>query len=140
MSIHIPAEQLQDQAHVIAAPLRRNRGARPFDLHPAIHVAVAGAYLAFVGILAIAFMGPELVVPAAIFIVGVVALFLTPALWARVVPDEGLPLQSWSEFLREGVDTITGRLTAGQALAQILTLPVLVVGLAAAMAVIRATV
>lgn len=140
MSTHIPAEQLQDHARIVAAPLRRNRGERVFDLHPAIHAAVAGAYLAFVGILAAAFMGPELIVPTAIFIVGIVALFATPAFWARVVPDDGLPRQSWGEFLREGVDTITGRLTAGEALGQILTLPVLIVGLAAAMAAIHATI
>ena len=140
MSIHIPAEQLQDQARIVAAPLRRNRGERVFDLHPAIHLALAGVYGSFVAILAAAFMGPELIVPSAILLISVVALFLTPALWARVVPEDGLRRQSWSEFLREGVDTITGRLTAGQALAQILTLPVLLVGLAVAMVVIRAAV
>ena len=95
-------------------------------------------YGSFVAILAGAFMAPEMVIPAAILLVSVVALFLTPALWARVVPDDGLRRQSWSEFLREGVDTITGPLTAGQALAQILTLPVLIVALALAMVTIRA--
>ena len=138
MSIHLPAEQIRDQARVVEAPLRRNRGERVFDLHPAIHLALAGAYGSFVAILASAFMGPQMVVPGAILLITVVALFLTPALWARVVPDDGLRRQSWAEFLREGVDTITGRLTAGQALAQILTLPALILALGLAMVGIRA--
>lgn len=140
MSIQIPAEQLRDQARIVAPPLRRNRGERAFDMHPAIHFALAGAYGSFVAILAGAFMGPQMVVPSAILLISVVALFLTPALWARVVPQDGLRRQSWPEFLREGVDTISGRLTAGQALAQILTLPALIVALALAMVAIRAAV
>ena len=141
MSIHIPAEQFQDQARIVAAPsLRRNRGERVFDLHPALHLGLGACYLAFVGILAAAFMGPDLVIPTAIFIIGVAALLATPAWWARVVPDDGLRKPSFAEFMREGVETITGHLTSGQALAQILTLPALIVSLAFAMAIIKATI
>jgi len=140
MSIHIPAEQIEARARIVTPPLRRNRGERAFDLHPAVHGLTIAAYLAFVGILCAAFMGPALVVPAAIIAVSVVALFVTPGLWARVVPDDEAPKQSWAEFMTEGVETITGRLTAGQALAQILTLPALIVMLAFVMAIIKATV
>jgi hypothetical protein len=95
MSVHQPLADLQANAHLVAAPLRRNRAKRVFDIHPAVHMMLVGAYLSFVGILCAAFMGPDLVVPTAIFAIGIVALFLTPALWASVAAkDEGAPRQS----------------------------------------------
>jgi hypothetical protein len=130
MTVHQPIALFEEAVVHAAPPLRRNRGERVFDLHPGVHAMVVGAWMAFVGILCTAFMGPDLIVPAAIVVVSVVALFVTPALWARVVPNDGLGRQSWAEFLQEGVECITGRLTVGQALAQIMTLPVLLVGLA----------
>ncbi len=139
MTVHQPVALFEEAVVHAAPPLRRNRGERVFDLHPGVHAMVAGAWMAFVGILCTAFMGPDLIVPAAIVVVSVIALFVTPALWARVVPDDGLRRQSWGEFLQEGVECITGRLTAGQALAQIMTLPVLLVGLALVMAIIKST-
>jgi Flp pilus assembly protein TadB len=139
MTVHQPIALFEEAVVHVAPPLRRNRGERVFDLHPGVHAMVAGAWMTFVAILCTAFMGPDLIVPAAIVVISVVALFVTPALWARVVPDDGLRRQSWGEFLQEGVECITGRLTAGQALAQIMTLPVLLVGLALVMAIIKAT-
>src|SRR5688500_716574 len=83
-------------AAALAAGARAHRGQRVFDLHPAIHLMVAGAWTGFVAILTVAFMGPGLVVPAAIFAIGVAALFVTPGLWAAVAGDD-LPKQSWAE-------------------------------------------
>lgn len=140
MTVHYPAAVFEDAIAIQPVPLRRNRGDRVFDLHPAIHLATIGAYFLFIAILTTAFMGRELMVPTAIFILGVAALFVTPALWARVVLDDGAPKQSWGEFLQEGVECHTGQLTAGQSLAQILVLPGLMISLALAMAVIRAVV
>ncbi len=138
MSIRIPAAELQQQARIVPAPLKRNRGERVFDIHPAVHFALLGLYLAFAGILMTAFMGEHLIVPAAIIVLGILSLFVTPGLWARVAGDD-LRKQSFAEFLHEGVDCITGRLTASQALAQIMVLPALMVGLAAVFATIKAT-
>ncbi len=139
MSAHIPAGEIEQQARIVATPLRRNRGERVFDLHPAVHALTIGAYLGFVAILCTAFMGPDLIVPAAIVIVSVIALFATPAFWARVAGDD-LRKQSWSEFLEEGVECCTGTLTARQALAQILVLPGLILCLGTAMAIIKAAI
>lgn len=140
MTVQYPAAVFQDAVAIAAGtPLRRNRGERAFDLHPAIHVATIAAYLTFIVVLTTAFMGHHLIVPTGIFVIGVAALFVTPALWARVAPDDGAPKQSWREFLQEGVECGTGQLTAGQALAQILVLPGLMVGLALVMALIKAS-
>jgi hypothetical protein len=143
MAVHQSPEAVAQQARIVpatelaAAAPRANRGTRVFDLHPAVHLMVAGAWFGFVAILATAFMSAELVIPTAIFAIGIVALFTTPALWARVQPQDDLPRQSWADFLKEGVDCHTGPLTSGQALAQILVLPATLIGLGAFMAVVK---
>ena len=143
MTAHQPFAQLQEDFRVASLhatpPLRRNRGERTFDIHPGVHAILIGTYFAFAAILLTAFMGKDLVVPAAIVLIGIASLFVTPGLWARVATDDGLRKQSWAEFMQEGIDCITGRLTAGQALAQILVLPGLMVGLALVFAVVKAT-
>jgi hypothetical protein len=139
MSIHQPIHALQARARIVPAPtLLRNRHERAFDLHPAVHLMVIGAWMSFIAILCTAFMGPDLVVPAAICIIGAASLFITPALWARVKGDDGLPRQSWAEFKAEGVETYTGHLSGNEVLAQILILPALLLGLAMVMVVIKA--
>ena len=140
MTVHQPIAQFAEQIRPAAAPLRRNRGERTFELHPAVHAMVIGAYLTFAAILGTAFMGPDLIVPIGIVFVTIAGLFVTPGLWARVNPDDGLRKQSWGEFMQEGVECLTGRLTGSQALAQILVLPGLMVSLAMVFAVIKATI
>ncbi len=138
MSIHIPAAVLEEKARIVAPPvLRANRQERTFDLHPAVHLMLAGAWMSFVLILSAAFMGPDLVIPLAINIIGVTALFLVPGLWARVLPDNGGRRPSWSEFMAEGVHTNTGHLATKEALAQIFILPILLLSLATVMVAIK---
>ncbi|WP_106640090.1 hypothetical protein [Allosphingosinicella vermicomposti] len=138
MSIHQPVAALHEKATIVPVA-RPNRGERAFDIHPAVHVMLLGAYLSFAGILMTAFMGDDLKVAAGIIVVGILSLFITPAWWSRVVPDDGARKQSWAEFLSEGVECITGKFTAAQALAQIMVLPALMVGLAMVFALIKAT-
>jgi Flp pilus assembly protein TadB len=138
MSVHQPVAELREQAIVVPA-FRGNRGTRVFDVHPAIHLTLLGAYLTFAAVLMTAFMGNDLKVPAAIVVIGILSLFITPAWWSRVAPDDGARKQNWGEFMNEGVECITGKLTAGQALAQIMVLPGLMVGLALVFATIKAT-
>ncbi|HEX8641025.1 MAG TPA: hypothetical protein VF704_07690 [Allosphingosinicella sp.] len=138
MAVHHSPAALAARAAIVPAP-RRNRGKRAFELHPAVHLMTIAAYLSFVLILTATFMGRDLVVGAGIIVISVVALFLVPALWGRVVPDDGLRKESWAEFLEEGVECITGRLTAGQAMAQILTLPALLLGMGLFFAILKVT-
>ncbi|QPQ55058.1 hypothetical protein IC614_00025 [Allosphingosinicella flava] len=139
MSVHQPAARLRENANIVPVAGQRNRGERPFDIHPAVHAMLLGAYLSFAGILMTAFMGNDMKVPAAIVVIGILSLFVTPAWWSRVAPDDGLRKQSWAEFMDEGIECITGKFTAGQALAQIVVLPALMVGLAMAFAIVKAT-
>ena len=139
MSIHQPTAILREHARLTRTPVLLRRHKPTFDLHPAVHVMVAGAWMSFVAILSTAFMGPNLVVPALVFAVTVPPLFIVPALWARFSPDDGLPRQSWDEFMRAGVDTATGHLKTSEALAQILTLPIMILGLAMVFVAIKLT-
>jgi hypothetical protein len=140
MSIHLSAAALEQQASIVAPPaLRRNRQERAFDLHPAVHLMLAGIYMSFVALLSVAFMGRDLVIPFAINIIGVISLFLVPGLWARVFPDTGGRRQSWSEFTSQGVETYTGHLATREALAQIFILPALLLALATVMVAIKLT-
>lgn len=137
MSVHIPATAFQN-----ARPLRlrRNRVERTFDLHPAIFGMLFATFAAFLAILGAAFMTKELWLPFVIFGVYLVMAFATPALWARIAGREKGPRQSWAEFMVEGVEIGTGHLPAGAALWQIFTVPMLLVGWAATIAVISALV
>lgn len=139
MAVHETQAALAEKAKIHPADLFGKRGVRPFDLHPSIHLMLAGAWLGFVGILCATFMGPNLILPAAIFLLGIAALFVTPGLWARVADDGNKRRQSWAEFREEGIDTHTGRLTSGEALTQIMTLPVLVIAVAIFFAVLKAS-
>ena len=141
MSVHLPAE-LFDKARIASPPaaLKRNRGEYAFDLHPGVHAMVIGIWFAFVAVLCTAFMGQGLIVPAAICVICVTWLFVTPALWARILPKDGLRKQSWAEFREEGVHCYTGHLSSGEAMAQILVLPAMLLGLALFMAIVGAVV
>lgn len=124
MTVHQPMAQF---AEAIAP--RPNRAERVFGLPPVLHFATAGAYLLFVGTLCAAFMAPELVVPAAIIAISVVAMFVVPGLRERIEPNLGGRLPDWQDFRREGVDCQTGHLSAGEASVQVLMLPAMIVAL-----------
>lgn len=130
---------LQALGAVVPAPtIRRNLAERTFGLHPALFAATIGAYFAFLAILGAVFMTAELVLPFAIFVIYIVMAFGVPALWARVTPRPEGRFQSWAEFREDGIEIETGRIGSGAAIAQVLVLPVLIVGWAAAIAVIVA--
>lgn len=120
--------------------LRRNRATRTFDLHPLLFAGTIGCYFAFLGIMAASFMNANLAIPFVIFVAYIVMAFATPAMWARIAPRQGGRLQEWADFLREGIETGSGHLGGGAAVAQVMVLPALIVGWALAIAVIHATV
>ena len=139
MSQHYSKAALQAiGVEVPAPPIRRNLAERAFGLPPAMFVATIGAYLAFLLIMAAAFMNRELVLPFAIFFIYVAMAFGVPGLWARIVPRPSGRYQSWSEFRAEGMEIATGRIGGNAAIAQVLVLPVLIVGWAVATAIIVA--
>ncbi|MFN2259180.1 MAG: hypothetical protein ABR601_05005 [Parasphingopyxis sp.] len=139
MAVHLTHTQIQARGAGLVAPpaLRPNRAPRAWDLHPAVHLMVAAAFFAFVGILGAATMDQGLVVPFAIFIAFLASFFAVPWIFARVAQQgEQAPFQSWQEFLREGIDTASGHLDGREILIQVLTFPALLVMWSAFVAIV----
>lgn len=130
------------QPPVDAAPamIGHNRAApHVFDLHPALHVAVFGGFFVYLAIMWSAFADPGLAIPFAIFAFFIAAFFVVPAAWARIAAPTG-PVERWADFMRDGIDTGSGRLDATSAIAQVLIMPAMLILWGLAVAIIRATV
>ncbi len=141
MSIQYSRAELHEVAltePIAAVPRLSNRAERTFGLHPILYVTTIGAHLAFLAIMAAAFGNPGLILPFAICVIYIVMAFGTPGLWARVTGRPSGRVQSWAEFRHEGMEIETGHIGSAAAIAQVLVLPVLIVGWGAAIAVIVA--
>lgn len=122
------------------APVRHQVEAdRNFGLPNALYGATIACYLGFLVIVGSAFANPVLAIPMAIIVFLIVAAFGVPAIWTRLKGNASEPA-TLGEFETNGIMTNTGRLTAGEASAQVLVLPVLLVIWGIAIAVIAAVV
>ena len=147
MSKHIPASafRIVDAPAPLAAIAadhaadHRVRVVRSFDLPTGLFAATVALYFAFLGVMAATFADKGLAIPMAIFSIYIVMAFGTPAMWVRMKPDHAAQPLSWNRFMREGVETLTGRLDATGATAQVLMLPVLILGWGLIVATIVAT-
>lgn len=110
-----------------------------FDLPPLLHGVTVACYFGFLGVMAAAFGGRDMVIPFAIFFMFVTMGFAVPAMWARIAPPKGR-VPDWAEFRYHGIDCATGHLSAGAAISQVLILPVLILLWAVAVAIIAASV
>lgn len=111
---HVPAER---------APTAVDRS---FELPTRLYGATVGLFLAYIGLMTWGFAHPELLIPGVIFALFVVAGFGVPALWVRMQPENPTKPKSWSRFQRDGIMTLTGRLKANEAAAQVLVMPAVV--------------
>ena len=112
---------------------------RSFGLPTTLYGATIACYLGFLMIVGTAFANPVLAIPLAIIVLLIVAFFGVPAIWTRLKGNVSEP-QTMGEFEARGIMTNTGRLSAGEASAQVLVLPVLLVCWGIAVAVIAAIV
>ena len=136
-------QQLARVAEIVPAPTRqpfavRNEIDRGFELPAGLYVATVAAYLAFVAVMAGAFMNPGLVLPTAIFAIFIAAAFGVPMLWARMKPEHGQRAMTFQQFRNRGVQTATGHLGGMAAAVQVLILPVLILAWGVAVAIIAA--
>ena len=144
MSKPVPASEFQTNIFAIGhnapdeVPVPVTQVVRNFDLPTRLFAATVGLYFAFLGVMAVAFADPRLIVPMGIFYIYIIMAFGVPALWVRMKPDHADRPLSWSQFMREGVATHTGRLAGKDAAVQVLILPTLIFGWGVAMAVIAA--
>jgi hypothetical protein len=140
MSRHLASEQIAEVAHVVAAPRPVHVVDRSFGLPARLYGLTIGAYLAFLGVMAAAFMTGQLAIPMAIFVFFVVMAFSVPGAWTRIGPDDGLRSPSWSSFRMHGLMTVDGPVSAHATTVQVLILPVAILCWGIAIAVIAALV
>jgi uncharacterized membrane protein YhaH (DUF805 family) len=138
MTIAYPITSFAAADELVVAPASDDRRTRHFDLPIALHAVTVGLYFVFLGVMALAFQSQSMILPMAIFIIYIVMAFGVPALWARMKPVHDDHAMNWPAFEREGVVCATGRLTSGEAMGQVLILPVLIVGWAVVVAIIAA--
>jgi hypothetical protein len=112
--------------HTEAALLPPGVVDRSFELPTALYGATVALYLGFMGIMAIGFGNPELILPIAVIVLLIVAAFGVPAIWVRMAPGSRRTAKSWSRFRNDGIATEHGRTSARDAMVQVLILPVLI--------------
>lgn len=127
MSKHLTRTLIADTATVHEAIRHPMVVDRSFELPRVLYLTTAGLYLGFIAVLGVGFRSPGLLIPMAIFALFIVAGFGLPAIWTRMKPGNPVAPMAWERFRREGVSTLTGRLTPIEATAQMLILPVLIV-------------
>ena len=140
MSYHFEQETFADQAVVHQSPSARNEVDRTFELPAVTYKLAAGLYFAFIAIMSVSFGNPQLVIPMAICVIFVTMFFAMPTIWVKMKPASRSKSLTWGQLHTKGVATLTGRLSARDAMAQVLVLPVLIVFWALAVGVIAATV
>ncbi|MHA6334198.1 hypothetical protein ACXYL9_11005 [Qipengyuania sp. CAU 1752] len=105
--------------------IRRGFPDQTFEFPTQLFAASLGFFVAFLVVMTIGFGNPALAIPMAICAVFLVGFFGIPALFVREAPDHANKAMSWGQFRMRGIDTLTGRLPAGEAVVQMLILPVL---------------
>lgn len=142
MSQHIPASAFRiigTPAPLAAIADHQVAVVRSFDLPTRLFGATVALYFAFLGVMAATFADKGLAIPMAIFAITIAMAFGTPAMWVRMQPGHAAKPTSWNAFMRDGIETLTGRLDGAGAAAQVLVLPVLILGWGLIVATIVAT-
>ena len=123
---HLTRELVAEHAVIVEAPKVAHEVDRTFELPKGLYVATVGLYLGFLAVMAAGLSTPGLIIPMAIFAFFIIAGFALPTIWTRLAPGHRSRNMSWSKLARQGVATATGRVTARDAAAQVLILPVLI--------------
>ena len=130
-------------SELVAEPLAEAPRActdRNFNLPTALHAGFFGLFLAYLGVMAIGFPHPEMILPMAIFVIFTVAFYVVPMLWATMAPANPTRSMSLDQLLGQGMMTHTGWTSGGSAVAQVMVMPVMILCWGVAVVVIAATV
>ena len=126
MSKHLTRELVAEQAAIVAAPKLHHEVDRTFELPKGLYAATVALYLGFLAVMATGLSSPGLVIPMVIFTLFIVAGFGVPAIWARLAPAPRSRQMSFAQLRRDGIATLTGRISARDASVQMLILPVII--------------
>lgn len=139
MSKHIAAPDIVTIAAVVENP-NATVVDRTFELPTGLYAATGGAYLVFMGLMAVMFHNGELLLPMAVIVFFIAVAGVVLSKWATMKPDTRSHALGWYDWKRKGIQTLSGPLDAGAAAVQVLILPVLIVLWGVVIAVIAATV
>jgi hypothetical protein len=113
------------EARIVAGPKFGIKRDRSFGLPNALYAGTVACYLGFIGVMAVGFGNPVLIIPMVLFALFIVAGFGVPAIWTRLKGNDSKPL-TMGQFEANGIMTNTGRLAPRDAAVQVLLLPALV--------------
>ena len=139
MSQHVTQAELTAVARVADVPAQ-TRVNRTFELPAGLYGITVACYLGFLALMSVLFMNAELVLPMAAFVISIVGGFGLGYKWVAMKPGNDNPTLTLGQFSNRGIQTLSGRLTAAEASAQVLILPVLLLAWGVAIAVIYAVV
>lgn len=126
MSRHLTREIVAQSAEVRTELLQPVTVDRTFELPRVLYLATAGLYFGFVAVMAVGLSTPGLLIPLVICAIFIGMFFAVPTIWTRMHPTNAVSPLTWDRLRRQGIATLSGRLSAGEAAVQVLMLPVLI--------------
>lgn len=108
--------------------IRQDLESRHFDLPVALHAGYFGLLLAYLGVMAVGFRSPGMILPIAICVIFTFGFYVVPALWSRMQPERPAGPMRFAQLLDRGIQTHVGWCSGRDAAVQVLTIPVLILG------------
>lgn len=137
MTRRIDHVQLLAHDELVSAPEQRACDNHSFEMPTAVYATMGALFFGFMAVMALGFAHPELAVPMGINFAFLTAFFAVPAIFVGAKGSSGRAL-GWSEFMREGIATATGRSGGAEAVVLTLLLPFLIFCWSIAIVVIAA--
>jgi hypothetical protein len=125
MTTRVKPEVLIARDEIVAAPISRACDDQSFELPSGLYVAMALFFAGFVGVLSLAFRSGHMAVVYGVIFAFIAAFFAIPAIFPAMAPERKKAL-SWTKFRMRGIQTATGRTSAGEATTLVLLLPFLI--------------
>jgi hypothetical protein len=125
MTTRVKPEVLIASDEIVAAPAARACDDQSFELPTGLYIAMAFLFAGFVGVLSLAFRGGHMAVVYGVIFAFIAAFFAIPTMFPGMAPNRKKAL-SWAMFRMRGIQTATGRTSAGEATTLVLLLPFLV--------------
>ncbi len=126
MSILLKHDVLIAKGEIVAPPALQTGEAKNFELPAALYGAMAALFFGFLGVMAVGFSHPEMILPMAINFIFLSAFFTVPTLFVSGDLQVGRKAMRWSEFMAKGVETETGHSSGRDAVVLALLLPVMI--------------
>ena len=125
MTSRLKSEVLIRSDEIVEAPAARACDDQSFELPSGVYVAMAVLFAGFIGVLSLALRGGQMALTYAVIFAFIAAFFAVPAIFPAMAPSRKKAL-SWADFKSRGIETATGRSSAGEATVLVLLLPALI--------------